>query len=783
MNLSLLPSPSLAALTEAKQINLDTKRSKKYFHMSHASGSADGVGIQSKSEEESWTFSRDDEDDVEESDMNDDSEETESDNDGDDLTHSNLSTYKADDEEEEKEKADDDEVSSDQRVYSPPNHELTKEEENKKGNDEDMKGEQEQDEEDDLYIDVKINLERIVQQQSSPASPDLVSKFISPSPDTAISSILGIVDNYLASKMKEAVDVDSTMTTIIKERVQAQVSKIMPKIEKYSTESLGAEVLDIRIGTTTILQLHLPTVLGIIDTIKAQQIALDDGLVAPTNRLKIGKCNHRLSSTFKSNEPTLQVVTSTNKGAGVRPEVPDVPKYNSESEEESWTFSRDDEDDVEESDMNDDSEETESDNDGDDLTHSNLSTYKADDKEEEKEKADDNEVSSDQRVYSPPDHELTKEEENKKGDDEDMEGEQEQDEEDDLYIDVNINLERIVQQQSSPASPDLVSKFISPSPDTGIDSILNPNIRTHTFVNVPVSVAAETPHSDTINPQTHIPIIQSLQKTPESTTTKTIPTTTLPDIPNFVDSTMTTIIKERVQAQVSKIMPKIEKYLTESLGAEVLNLYNALVESYNFDKDIFSLYGDVFTLKRGKNDQDKDEDPFIRSKRGSKRRRSGKEAESSKELTQKESKSTSSSKNASRSQPKSSGKSAHAEEHGQKVDYLEDQSHQECNTGNDDETSIREALDDDESEWNPSSSLIPDRAWHKIKTSTVVEEGKPINAAGSGATTSAIGVMTLGAGRSTQGALSHRLIILRNLIMKPGASSFDLKHFTHVNRG
>ncbi|GKD88680.1 hypothetical protein Tco_1364187 [Tanacetum coccineum] len=83
----------------------------------------------------------------------------------------------------------------------------------------------------------------------------------------AVSSILGIVDNYLASKMKDAMDVavqlqtnklreeaqaenheflnqvDSTMKAIIKEQVQAHVSNIMPKIEKYVTESLGAEVL------------------------------------------------------------------------------------------------------------------------------------------------------------------------------------------------------------------------------------------------------------------------------------------------------------------------------------------------------------------------------------------------------------------------------------------------------------------------------------------------------------------------------------------------------------
>nr|GEX62738.1 retrovirus-related Pol polyprotein from transposon TNT 1-94 [Tanacetum cinerariifolium] len=46
----------------------------------------------------------------------------------------------------------------------------------------------------------------------------------------------------------------------------------------------------------------------IIDTTKAQQIALNDALVAPANRLKIGKCNLRLSFDLKSNEPTIQVL-------------------------------------------------------------------------------------------------------------------------------------------------------------------------------------------------------------------------------------------------------------------------------------------------------------------------------------------------------------------------------------------------------------------------------------------------------------------------------------------
>ncbi|GKF58711.1 hypothetical protein Tco_0172248, partial [Tanacetum coccineum] len=185
---------------------------------------------------------------------------------------------------------------------------------------------------------------------------------------------------------------------------------------------------------------------------------------------------------------------------------------------------------------------------------------------------------------------------------------------------------------------------------------------------------------------------------------------------NRVDSTIKAIIKEQVQTQVSKIMPKIKKYvkaevlvrstnqpqtsyvvaasLSELELKKILidkmetnksidrsdtqkNLYNALAESYNTDKDIIASYADVVTLKRGRDDQDKDEDPFAGSNRGSKRRRSGKEAESSKEPKDKDLKSISSSKGASKSQSKSSSKSAHSEEHDQKATDLEDQPHQD----------------------------------------------------------------------------------------------------------
>ncbi|GKD32429.1 hypothetical protein Tco_1247938, partial [Tanacetum coccineum] len=84
---------------------------------------------------------------------------------------------------------------------------------------------------------------------------------------------------------------------------------------------------------------------------------------------------------------------------------------------------------------------------------------------------------------------------------------------------------------------------------------------------------------------------------------------------------------------------KLKKILIDKMVSNKLidrsdtqkNLYNALVESYNTNKDIITLYGNVVTLNRGRDDQDKDKDPSTGSNQGSKRMRSCKEAESLKE--------------------------------------------------------------------------------------------------------------------------------------------------------
>nr|GEU92380.1 ribonuclease H-like domain-containing protein [Tanacetum cinerariifolium] len=151
----------------------------------------------------------------------------------------------------------------------------------------------------------------------------------------------------------------------------------------------------------------------------------------------------------------------------------------------------------------------------------------------------------------------------------------------------------------------------------------------------------------------------------------------------LVDSIVRKIIKEEVNAQLPKILPQaildvatpvIDKNVTESLEVAVLTrsssqlqssyevvatlfefelikiliekmennksfdivdykreLYDALVKSYNTDEDIFESYGKVFSLKRSRDDKDKDQEPFARSDLGTKKRKSSKDAESSRD--------------------------------------------------------------------------------------------------------------------------------------------------------
>ncbi|GJW73331.1 hypothetical protein Tco_0132701 [Tanacetum coccineum] len=133
----------------------------------------------------------------------------------------------------------------------------------------------------------------------------------------------------------------------------------------------------------------------------------------------------------------------------------------------------------------------------------------------------------------------------------------------------------------------------------------------------------------------------------------------------LVDSTVRTIIKEEVNAQLPQILTqaisdvatlevaatlsefeltkilidKMERNKSYDIADHKKELYDELVKSYQIDKDLFDLYGEVFSLKRSRDDRDKDQDPSAGSDRGTKRRKSSKDSVSFKDSRSKEKKS------------------------------------------------------------------------------------------------------------------------------------------------
>ncbi|GKC21889.1 hypothetical protein Tco_1024039 [Tanacetum coccineum] len=132
-----------------------------------------------------------------------------------------------------------------------------------------------------------------------------------------------------------------------------------------------------------------------------------------------------------------QMISGIDEGTGIKAGVPEVPKYDLESEKESWGDSDEEDDDDEDefddddgdSDDNDDSDDERTESDRDEIPDPNLTYVEQTEQEEEY---------SDQRVDTPLNYKLTEEE---KIDDEEMMDEESEDEvTKGLYTDVNVNL-------------------------------------------------------------------------------------------------------------------------------------------------------------------------------------------------------------------------------------------------------------------------------------------------------------------------------------------------------
>nr|GEW65718.1 hypothetical protein [Tanacetum cinerariifolium] len=341
--------------------------------------------------------------------------------------------------------------------------------------------------------------------------------------------------------------------------------------------------------------------------------------------------------------------------------VLDLPNYESDDEKISWKSSEEDDDnnddkekisehdddvddqsddDQKDQDDHDDDEQTDSDNDGDDFVHPKFSTHDEEAKDEE---------SFDPIVQTPSHDDKTDDEDNDEDSDgmnvEGDEGANEEDDADELYKDVNVNLEvrdiqmadvqttQVIedthvtltsvnpkdQQQNSSVSSRFVSNMLNPSPDTA-----------HSPENVPSLSLQNLPNFGSLfgfghrlkTLETNFSVF--MQTNQFSEVVSLIPSIVdkyidhqmnkagkvvvrlqsdrlqneaqveNEDFLNKLDENIQKIIKdqvkEQVKVQVSKILPKIKKTVNEQLEAEVLtSSSNSSKTSYVVAADLSEL--------------------------------------------------------------------------------------------------------------------------------------------------------------------------------------------------
>nr|GFB91748.1 hypothetical protein [Tanacetum cinerariifolium] len=287
--------------------------------------------------------------------------------------------------------------------------------------------------------------------------------------------------------------------------------------------------------------------------------------------------------------------SGVDEGTGSKPGVPNVPTDESE-EELSWNSTEDEDDDNEEKD--DDDNEEDEDDDGEEGNGDDD-----DDEDDDGEEGGDDEHESDEKTREEESFDpipQTPEDSEDEGDGEEDLGlnigeEERHDEEEDeyeLYRDVNINQERGLQGTLEVKETHVTLTLVKPDAQIDNDEFLR-------------------------------------------------------TVDENIKKIIKEQVKEQVKAQVSKILPRIEQAVNEKLGAKVLtrsshssrtsyvvaadhsemelkkiliekmkgnksiqcsdeqrNLYKALVDAYESDKIILDTYGETVTLKRRRDDDE-----------------------------------------------------------------------------------------------------------------------------------------------------------------------------------
>ncbi|GJV90197.1 hypothetical protein Tco_1538010 [Tanacetum coccineum] len=135
-------------------------------------------------------------------------------------------------------------------------------------------------------------------------------------------------------------------------------------------------------------------------------------------------------------------------------------------------------------------------------------------------------------------------------------------------------------------------------------------------------------------------------------------------------------------------MKKLKKILIDKMEANnsinrsdiQKQLYQALVDAYEADKILLDTYGDTVTIKRPRDGADDDQEPSAGTDRGSKRRRSGKEPESTSAPRETTTMTAGKTTTGSKTHKQSASQSAPVEETMQSTDVFKAPAHQESLT-------------------------------------------------------------------------------------------------------
>nr|GEX73945.1 ribonuclease H-like domain-containing protein [Tanacetum cinerariifolium] len=320
--------------------------------------------------------------------------------------------------------------------------------------------------------------------------------------------------------------------------------------------------------------------------------------------------------------------TGTDEGTGTKPGVLDVPSYESDSDNESWGDSEDESDDI-----NDD-------DDDDDNINNNDSKNEFDDGND----AHDSEgiVLDENPSFTLKDYDEEHES------DEDYENVYKE-EDDDLFKDVDVILlgaehekEREGDEEMTDADQNVSQEksYEQVIEDAHVHSLLYRRLKAQdkALLFYPTSLKAQEERRLCIN------VIEKSVKDIIKDKVKSL----LPHIlPKQVSDFATPVIKSTINESLDNVflaksssqpkptyeatksltefelkkilLDKIERSESYKMAPKHKELYEGLVKYYNLDKDLFSSYGKDYSLKRDREDKDKNEALFAGSDRGLKK--------------------------------------------------------------------------------------------------------------------------------------------------------------------